>query len=69
MLKNATENEMKLLAILSAILQMSDHAEKLGGATCIAGVAALNTMQVSIQKNSKKIMAIVAEINRASSDV
>jgi hypothetical protein len=57
-----TDNEKKLLAILSAILEMSDAAQKLGGATSISGVASLHKMQTSIQKNSHRIMAIVKEI-------
>lgn len=59
-----TENEKKLLAILSAILEMSDAAQKLGGATSIAGVASLHKMQTSIQKNAPRILAIVKEIKK-----
>lgn len=46
------------LLILDAIMQLSDHAEKMGGATSISGVAALNTMQKSIQKNRARIINI-----------
>ena len=39
---------------------MSDNAEKLGGATSIAGVASLNKMQNSIQKNKSRIHSAIA---------
>jgi hypothetical protein len=49
------------LALIDAIAQMSDHAESLGGATSIAGVAALHKMQTSIQKNLPRITKALAE--------
>ena len=49
------------LATVDAIIQMSDRAEEMGGATSIAGVAALNTMQKSIQKNKGRIIKVLAE--------
>lgn len=53
-----TDESGKLaLLLIDAIIQMSDRAEELGGATCIAGVAALHTMQKSIQKNKPRILA------------
>jgi hypothetical protein len=48
------------IAMLGVIMKMSDHAESLGGARSIPGVAALNTMQVSLQKNGPR-MAILAK--------
>jgi hypothetical protein len=63
-----TEREQKLLAILSVILEMSDAAQKLGGATSIAGVASLHKMQTSIQKHSNQIMQIVREIQQEEHD-
>lgn len=35
-----------------------DRARTLGGATCISGVAALNTLQTSIQKNRARIVTM-----------
>lgn len=49
------------VAVLSAILQMSDAAEALGGAASIAGVASLHRMQTSIQKNGKRIGQLLAK--------
>lgn len=54
------------LLILDAIIQMSDRAEGLGGATCISGVAALNTMQRSIQKNKGRIVSALAKARDAA---
>ena len=54
-LKVSEETGRKALAILTAIVKMSDEAEKLGGATSIAGVASLHKMQTSIQRNAKRI--------------
>lgn len=53
------------LALIDAILVMSDHAESLGGARSIAGVAALNKMQQSIQKNKKRIQQSIKEAQNA----
>lgn len=44
--------------LLGVIMKMSDHAESLGGARSISGVAALNTMQKSIQKNGPRMAAV-----------
>jgi hypothetical protein len=44
------------LLVMDAIIQMSDEAQKLGGATSIAGVASLHKMQTSIQKNRARII-------------
>lgn len=49
------------LQLVDAIIQMSDHAQELGGATSIAGVAALHTMQKSIQKNKQRIINTLNE--------
>jgi hypothetical protein len=49
------------LALLDAIVELSDRAEGLGGATSIAGVAALHTMQTSIQKNKARMRAEIAK--------
>lgn len=49
------------LLLVDAIIQMSDRAEELGGARSISGVAALNTMQKSIQKNKSRIIAALAK--------
>lgn len=49
------------LLTLDAIIHMSDHAEEMGGATSIAGVAALHKMQTSIQKNKARIIEALAE--------
>ncbi len=45
-------------AMLGVIMQMSDDAQKLGGATSIAGVASLHKMQTSLQKNAPRMTAI-----------
>lgn len=46
------------LLALSAIMMMSDKAERLGGATSLAGVAALHAMQTSLQKNGPRLAKI-----------
>jgi hypothetical protein len=53
---DTTEAGKIALAIVSAIIEMSDHAQSLGGATSISGVAALHKMQTSIQKNRARIL-------------
>lgn len=53
------------LLTLDAIIQMSDHAEEMGGATSISGVAALHKMQTSIQKNKKRLMYALAKAKAA----
>jgi len=54
-------SERNARLILGAIMEMSDHAQKLGGATTIAGVAALHKMQTSIQKNRPRVIAMLQE--------
>lgn len=57
-----TEKAGKIaLLTVDAIIQMSDRAESLGGATSISGVAALNTMQRSIQKNKARVIAALGD--------
>lgn len=48
---NPPGNERVARMMLRAVYQMSDRAEALGGATTIAGVAALHKLQTSLQKN------------------
>lgn len=50
------------IALLGAIMQMSDAAQKNGGASCISGVASLNTLQTSLQKNGVRMAVIAAEV-------
>lgn len=47
--------------LLGTILEMSDHAAKMGGATSISGVAALHRMQTSIQKNRNRIVQMLQD--------
>ncbi len=47
-------NERFARMMLRAVYQMSDHAEKLGGATTIAGIAALHALQKSLQSNRSR---------------
>jgi hypothetical protein len=54
------------IAMLDAIVELSDRAEAQGGATCIAGVAALHTMQTSIQKNKAMMRKAIAIAQKAS---
>ena len=54
-----TDNEKILIALLDALYQMSDRAEELGGATSISGVAALNTLQKSLQKNKPRVLKLL----------
>lgn len=49
------------LALLDAIIELSDRAEAQGGAGSIAGVAALHTMQTSIQKNKARVRKAIAD--------
>ena len=65
---SATEVDLKTpaglaLALLDAVLEMSDHAESLGGATSIAGLAALHKMQTSIQKNKVRVQQALRDAN------
>lgn len=57
------------IAMLDAIVQMSDRAEALGGATSISGVAALNTMQKSIQKNKLRMRHAIEKARKEMLDV
>lgn len=50
------------IAILSAIMKMSDRAEALGGAHSLAGIAALNTLQKSLQKNGPRMAKLAKTI-------
>lgn len=59
----AEEAGRQAIAVLGAIMKMSDHAEKMGGASCIAGVAALNTMQRSIQKAGPRLAKIALALH------
>jgi hypothetical protein len=52
------------VAMLDSIVELSDRAEALGGATSIAGVAALNAMQKSIQKNKERMRAALQKAAR-----
>ena len=45
--------------LVGAILEMSDHAQRQGGAKSVAGVAALHRMQSSIQKNRGRIIEML----------
>lgn len=55
--------ERNAVLILAAILEMSDRAEKLGGASCISGVASLHAMQTSIQKNRKRVIELLGDLS------
>ncbi len=54
------------LAVLAAIMKMSDHVEKCGGLTCISGVAAAHTMQKSIQKNGPRLAKLALHLGGAA---
>jgi hypothetical protein len=56
------------VAMLDAIVQMSDRAEALGGATSISGVAALNTMQKSIQRNKLRMRHAIEKARKEALD-
>ena len=56
----------RALAIIDAIVIMSDEAEKLGGATTIAGLASLHKMQTSIQKNKLRLRAAIKKAKNNS---
>ena len=53
---SVAEAQRIALLMMDAIIQMSDEAQKLGGATSIAGIASLHKMQTSIQKNRARII-------------
>jgi hypothetical protein len=52
------------IAMLDAIVELSDRAEALGGARSIAGVAALHTLQTSIQKNKARMRQALADARK-----
>lgn len=56
------------LALLDTIVEMSDRAEQLGGARSIAGVAALNTLQTSIQKNKLRLRHVIDKARKEALD-
>ena len=51
-----------LATILGTIMMMSDEAQAKGGATCIAGVAALHRLQTSLQKSGPRLAKIAAAV-------
>lgn len=51
------------IALLAAIMEMSDRAQSMGGATSIAGVAALNTLQKSLQSNGVRMSELALEVS------
>lgn len=55
------------IALLDTIIMMSDEAERLGGASSIAGVASLHRMQASIQKNKVRVREAIAAAQRKAS--
>jgi hypothetical protein len=57
-----TDNEKILIALIDTFYQMSDRAEELGGATSISGVAALNTLQKSLQKNKPRVLKLLKDM-------
>ena len=52
------------IAILDAIVELSDRAEAVGGATSISGVAALHKLQTSIQKNKGRMREALAKAQK-----
>jgi hypothetical protein len=56
------------LAVLSTIMQMSDHVEKCGGLKCMSGVAAAHKMQTSIQKNGPRLAALAKKLAENGND-
>ncbi len=56
------QNLRTALSILSAIIETSDRAQALGGATTIPGIAALHTLQESLQRNRPRIVKIAREL-------
>lgn len=50
------------LAILAAIMQMSDECEKLGGCVTLAGIASAHKMQTSIQKNGPRLAKLAKHL-------
>jgi len=53
--------ERTAVLLLGAIMEMSDHAEKMGGSFSISGVAALHKMQTSLQKNRPRVVALLQQ--------
>lgn len=60
-----TDNEKILIALIDTFYQMSNRAEELGGATSISGVAALNTLQKSLQKNKPRVLKLLKDMTGA----
>lgn len=56
------------LAVLSAIMQMSDHVEKCGGLKSLSGVAAAHKMQTSIQKNGPRLAVLAKKLMEQVND-
>ena len=56
------------LAILSAIMKMSDHVKECGGLTCISGIAAAHTMQESLQKNGARLAGLAKHLLRETNN-
>ena len=63
-----TEQDLELLkaadaaaAMLSAVYQLLDRVNDAGGATCISGVAACNTMLKSLNSNRERAERLVME--------
>jgi hypothetical protein len=56
------------LAVLIAIMKMSDRVEECGGLTCLSGIAAANTMQNSIQKNIPRLAKLAMHLHNVSSE-
>jgi hypothetical protein len=56
------------LAVLIAIMQMSDRVKECGGLTCLSGIAAANTMQNSIQKNGPRLAKLAMHLRDVSSE-
>ena len=51
----------EVLAVLSAIVELSDRVEAAGGTTCIAGIAAAHNMQKCIQKSRRRLIDLAKE--------
>lgn len=50
------------LAVLGAIVEMSDRVASAGGTTCISGIAAAHTLQTSIQKNKPRLAKLAKDL-------
>ena len=53
-------------ATIVGVYQHLERVEKAGGATCIGGIAACNTMLKSMRKNASRIDELVMEPARAA---